>query len=483
MHVAVRSSKQTWWNAISYRYKLNLYRNTMEHKLDTLTPPQIVKQLDEYIIGQQEAKKMLAIALRNRIRREKVDQTIMDEIRPHNILMMGPTGSGKTELARQMAKICGVPFVIAEVTQFTERGYVGGDVKNVIRDLAANAYSIVKKSKREAFDKNRAMFEEKVNKVILNCLIPPLTNASNEGDAEHLNEKTREGYLRKIKDGELEDAPIEIEVMDSQPGIGLVSGGAMDEGMMMFTNQIMNKLMAPKKRKRKTTVGEAKRMLLDEAFERSMDMEAIKRKACAKAHKGIVFLDEIDKITSHKSAGDSSPNVSREGVQRDLLTLIEGTTSVKTEIGQIKTDGILFIAAGAFHNSKPSDLMPELQGRLPVRVELNGLKEEDLFQVLCVPRNSLIQQQKALMATEKVKLEFSEDGIRAMAKVAYQLNHEKENIGARRLPAIITQVLKEVSFNTPGEITPGSTVKIDKKFVEERLIPLCEDKERVDYIL
>lgn len=451
-------------------------------KANALTPHQIVKKLDQVIIGQQEAKKTLAIAFRNHDRRKVLEEEEKKEIPPYNILMSGPTGCGKTGLARCLATLYGHPFVAVSATRYTEQGYVGKVVEDMVRDLAVAALSMVKKRAREKFDKEKAFYQDKVDKVILDSLIPPLGKSSVEPtDAMRLNEKTREGYLKKIKQGELDDSPVEIEVLDVQPSLGVISGGPLDEGVMMFANQFMSRFAPPRRKKRKTTVAGARKILLNEEFDRWIDTKNLNEEALEATQNGTIYMDEFDKINSAEGARDSQ--VSRVGVQRDLVGLIGGMNTVKTSLGEVKTDGILFIAGGAFHNSKPSDLMPELQGRFPVRVKLHGLTKEDLFQILRVPSNSIPNQIKALLKTEAVQLDFTDCALQAIAKKGHQLNLDNENIGARRLISITHAVVKDLLYDTPEKNPPGTTINIDEKFVNQKLQGLDKEPGSNDYFL
>ncbi len=442
-----------------------------------LTPQQIVQELDKYIIGQKEAKKLIAIALRNRWRKAHTDTSIRDEITPTNILMIGPTGSGKTELCRRLASICDVPFVKVEATSFTEKGYVGGDVNNIIHQLADKALLIVKKIEEK---KKRKEIEARVEEIILNILIPTVKESDGEEGAS-LNAETRKHFLKKIRKNELDDRIIEIEFRETPPSLGFIGGGMVDANMMSSLNNMMSKMIPVQIKKRQVTIKQAKKILFKDQLEKSIDPNVIKENARKRAEFGFVILDEIDKTTGSGKKG-GGPDVSRQGVQRDLLPLVEGT-SIMTKIGTVKTDHILFIAAGAFHNSKPSDLMPEFQGRFPVQAKLHNLTEENYFNILQIPKNALIKQQKALLATEGVTLDFTEPAIRSMAQITMKLNTEQENIGARRLRTVIIQALQNIPFDIPEKIKAGSKITINKKMVEERLNKLLEDKQSSHYII
>ena len=458
--------------------------------IKNMTPQQIVNELDKYIIGQGDAKRNVAIALRNRWRRLNVKDEIKNEIIPNNILMIGATGVGKTEIARRLAKLSDAPFTKVEATKFTEVGYVGRDVESMVRDLVEQSVSLVKTLKKEEV-KLRA--KESVNKIILDVLIPPLNKVqsninlslekkSNNDDKE-INEKTRDKFKEKIKSGELDDRKIEIMIQKpSNSGIGMVGGGMMDESSMINLQDMISNMMPKRNKKRKVTIGEAKKILLESEVSKLIDMDEVKEEAIEKAENtGIIFIDEIDKISgnSNKSSG---PDVSREGVQRDLLPIVEGT-SVTTKYGVIKTDHILFIAAGAFHLSKPSDLIPELQGRFPIRVELDTLTQEDFLKILCEPKNSLTKQYKALIKSENVEIIFNEDALKEISHKAFVINSEIENIGARRLHTVMSKLLNEILFDIPEKIGPNAKIVITKKMVGEKLNSITENKDLSEYIL
>ncbi len=445
-----------------------------------LTPQQVITELNKYIIGQEDAKKTVAIALRDRWRRSNVQGDIRDEIVPSNILMKGPTGTGKSELGRRMAKICAVPFVKVEATQYTETGYVGKDVKDIIGALAENAVNIVKREKRKHL---KHKIEDLVDKIILDILIPSIKTKAKkeEKTTPENNEETREIFLQKIKKGDLDNRFIELEMQEQPNSIGLISGGALDETMLTSFNTMMSKIIPIKTSIQKVKIKEAKKLLFDSELERHMDIKAIHKEAITKAEEGIVFLDEVDKIIG--SPGEKGgPEVSRKGVQNNLLPIIEGTV-VNTKIGRIKTDHILFIAAGAFHNNKPTDLMPEFQGRFPARVELNSLTEENYAAILENPDNSLTKQQQALLQVENVKLTFTKKSIKAMAKATHILNQEGEDIGARRLRTVMMQVLNDILFDVPEKINPGSEITIDDQYVNKKLEKLIKEKTSTDYII
>ena len=456
-----------------------------------LTPKAIVAELDKYIIGQSDAKRNVAIALRNRWRRMNVKEEIQGEIVPNNILMIGATGVGKTEIARRLAKIDDAPFTKVEASKFTEVGYVGRDVESMVRDLVEQAVNIVKVRKKEEVKERAA---EIVEGIILDALIPPLKGATTtvstldseqepRNDKE-LNEKTREKFREKIRSGELDDRKIEINVKQAaSPGMGMI-GGNMDETSMINLQEVLGNMLPKKNKRRKVTIAEARKILMEEEAAKLIDMDEVKEEALTKAmNTGIIFIDEIDKIASGSSSGGGKgPDVSREGVQRDLLPIVEGS-SVMTKYGVIQTDHILFIAAGAFHVSKPSDLIPELQGRFPIRVELDNLSKADFLRILKEPKNALTKQYEALIGAEDVKIEFQEEALEELAEIAFHINEEVENIGARRLHTVMSRLLNEILFDIPDTIGPNAHVVIDKKLVQEKLQGLVKDKDLSHYIL
>ncbi|MFL2997075.1 MAG: ATP-dependent protease ATPase subunit HslU [Cytophagales bacterium] len=459
-------------------------------KIKNMTPQQIVNELDKYIIGQGDAKRNVAIALRNRWRRLNVRDEIKNEIIPNNILMIGATGVGKTEIARRLAKLSDAPFTKVEASKFTEVGYVGRDVESMVRDLVEQSVNLVKTLKKEEV-KIRA--EESVNKIILDVLIPPVNKVqsninlslekNSNSDDKEINEKTRDKFKEKIKSGELDDRKIEIMVQKpSNSGIGMVGGGMMDESSMINLQDMISNMMPKRNKKRKVTIGEAKKILLESEVSKLIDMDEVKEEAIDKAENtGIIFIDEIDKISGNSNKG-GGPDVSREGVQRDLLPIVEGT-AVTTKYGIIKTDHILFIAAGAFHLSKPSDLIPELQGRFPIRVELDTLTQEDFLKILCEPKNSLTKQYKALIKSENVEIIFNEDALKEISHKAFVINSEIENIGARRLHTVMSRLLNEILFDIPEKIGPNAKIVITKKMVGEKLNSITENKDLSEYIL
>lgn len=459
-----------------------------------LTPRQIVAELDKYIIGQNEAKKNVAIALRNRWRRMHVKNDMQREIVPNNILMIGATGVGKTEIARRLAKIADAPFTKVEASKFTEVGYVGRDVESMVRDLVEQSVKLVKQAKKAEV---KVKAEQAVEDIILDALIPPvkssrpsvspasgeLEEAEKMSDAE-LNERTRERFREKIRSGEIDDRKIEISVQTPQGnGLGMIGGG-MDEASMINLQDMLQNMMPKRSKKRKVTIEEAKKLLLDEESSKLIDMDEVKEEAIKKAENtGIIFIDEVDKIAgSSKKGGGGGPDVSREGVQRDLLPIVEGS-AVNTKHGVINTDHILFVAAGAFHVSKPSDLIPELQGRFPIRVELNSLTQEHFYQILKEPKNALTKQYMALIGSEDVSLEYTDEALQEIARIAFHINEEVENIGARRLHTVMSRLLNDILFDIPEQIPPNAKVLVTKEMVQERLDGLVQNKDLSEFIL
>ena len=455
-------------------------------KRDEYTPTQIVSYLDKYIIGQTEAKRAVAIALRNRWRRLQITDELKDEILPNNIILIGPTGVGKTEISRRLAKLADAPFVKVEASKFTEVGYVGRDVESMIRDLTDIGVNMVKLEKTlEVKSKAEEIAEEK----ILDILIPPVKkaaahageNSEDEVNNEALqNQKTREWMKQKLKNGEMDNKMIEFDTA-AQNAVGMqVLGPFGMDDMGINIQEIMGNLMPKKKKKRKTSIAEARNIITQEEAQKLIDMEAVQKEAIERVeNSGIAFIDEIDKVAGGgKSQG---PDVSREGVQRDLLPIVEGS-NVNTKYGVVKTDHILFIASGAFHVSKPSDLIPELQGRFPIRVELKSLSEDDFVKILTTPENALLKQYKALLETEGVKLEFSKDSIREIAKIATEVNEQVENIGARRLHTILTTLLDEILFDVPDKM-PSDVVKITSGIVKEKLDEIVKNRDLSKFIL
>jgi len=449
-----------------------------------LTPSQIVKELDKYIIGQDQAKKMVAIALRNRWRRQMVKEKIREEIMPNNIILIGATGVGKTEISRRLAKLAEAPFMKVEASKFTEVGYVGRDVESIIRDLMDIGVQMVREEKTNAVE-NKA--HEIAIEKLLDILLPPISKKPKpigelqpDDDLELRHQRTREKLRAQLLDGKLDDRMVEIDIpTDSMPMMQIFSPIGIEE-MGMNIQEMFGGLMPKKIKKRKTTVPEAMKILTQQEAQKLIDMEDVIREAKRRVeNSGIVFLDEIDKIAGG-SLGKQGPDVSREGVQRDLLPVVEGT-SVVTKYGVVKTDHILFIASGAFHVSKPSDLIPELQGRFPIRVELNNLTEKDFVRILTEPENALIKQYTALLDTEDVELTFTEDAICEIASVATIVNTKAENIGARRLHTILSTLLEEILFDVPEK--KQKNIMIDAKKVKQKLDSIVEDEDLSKYIL
>jgi len=443
-----------------------------------LTPQEIVAELDKYIIGQKAAKRAVAIALRNRYRRRKLPPELADEIAPKNILMIGPTGVGKTEISRRLAKLTSSPFLKIEASKFTEVGYVGRDVESMIRDLVRISVDMVKQEKiAEIRDKAVTNVEEK----ILDLLLPPLRRKENvlaESDYARFQE-TREKLRRQLQDGHLEERLIEVEIKEKMSSPFEIFSNAGVEEIGIHIQEIIPGFLGGKSKKRKIKIKEARELLLEDEEKRLVDMEQVSRLAVERVeHSGIIFLDEVDKIAGRESG--HGPEVSREGVQRDLLPIIEGTT-VNTRYGLVRTDHVLFIGAGAFHVSKPSDLIPELQGRFPIRVELTSLHTEDFVRILVEPENALIKQYMALMQTEGVGVEFSPDAVDAIAEIAEKVNEDSENIGARRLHTIVEKVMEEISFAAPD--IKEKNILIDKAYVERQLQDILKDQDLRRFIL
>lgn len=461
-----------------------------------LTPKQIVAELDKYIIGQNDAKRNVAIALRNRWRRMSVTSDMQKEIVPNNILMIGATGVGKTEIARRLANVSGAPFTKVEASKFTEVGYVGRDVESMVRDLVAQSVDLVQTAKKEEV-KERAM--QIVEDIILDALIPPMKTTVNPvvntpngvtianeempANEQELNERTRERFREKIRNGELEDRKIDIDVKQpSSGGVGMIGGGMMDESSMINIQEMLGNMMPKKSKKRKVTIADARKLLIEEESHKLIDMDEVKEEAIRKAEDtGIIFIDEIDKIASgsRKSGG---ADVSREGVQRDLLPIVEGS-AVTTKYGVIKTDHILFVAAGAFHVAKPSDLIPELQGRFPIRVELDNLTKDDFYRILKEPKNALTKQYEALFGAEDVSLEFTDEALEELAATAFKINTEVENIGARRLHTVMSLLLNEFLFDVPDVISANAKISVTKEMVKEKLDKTVQNKDLSEYIL
>ncbi|UTC44186.1 ATP-dependent protease ATPase subunit HslU [Treponema sp. OMZ 857] len=486
----------------------------MTINLDELTPPHIVAELDKYIIGQTKAKKAVAVALRNRTRRLKLSEEIREEIAPKNILMIGPTGVGKTEIARRLAKLSGAPFLKVEATKYTEVGYVGRDVESMIRDLMAVGYSMVKSEMQETL---KAQAEKNTEEILLDLLLPgsnkkkrnrkegakPLLIAGSEHDADAENNKgirievnsiedsgqaeddmheTREKFRKMLRDGKFEDKMVEVSVQQSgMPSFEIFAGGSSMEDLESAMSNISSMLMGAGKNKRKTTsVKEARMVIINDQLDKLVDHDKIVEEAKERVEQmGIIFIDEIDKVAS-KSERSSGIDVSREGVQRDILPIVEGS-KVNTKFGVVDTRHILFIAAGAFSISKPSDLIPEFQGRFPLRVELESLHAEDFKRILLEPKNALTKQYKALLETEGLTVIFKDEAIDRMSNLAAEVNSTMENIGARRLHTIMEMLLEEISFNASG--MTEKTVEIDRAYVDERLKDIVQDQDLSRYIL
>jgi len=485
--------------------KITAEKNTSKDKIKQLTPSEIVAELDKFIIGQHNAKKSVAIALRNRWRRQQVPDTMKDEIMPNNIIMIGPTGVGKTEIARRISKLSNAPFIKVEASKFTEVGYVGRDVESMIRELTDLSVTMVKKEKSELVQQKA---EENVLERILDILVPPMKkrvsvdekaaeavseNSESNGmgftisvdpvdeKSEETNERTREKFREELKSGKLDSRNIELDLAAEAPMLQVLGPIGLEE-MGLNLQDLFGNMMPKKSKKRKLTIAEAKKILVQEEAQKLIDMDAAIKEAVDKVqNSGIVFIDEIDKIAGGSKQSNSSPDVSREGVQRDLLPIVEGSTVI-TKYGAVKTDHILFVASGAFHISKPSDLIPELQGRFPIRVELNSLTEEDFYNILTKPQNALIKQYKSLLEAEGIELNFKDDAILEIAKTAAIVNEQVENIGARRLHTILTTLLESILFEVPDKIKKKK-IDIDKRYVNDKLSAIVKDRDLSSYIL
>ncbi|WP_456445591.1 ATP-dependent protease ATPase subunit HslU [Thiolapillus sp.] len=443
-----------------------------------ITPQEIVQELNKHIIGQDSAKRAVAIALRNRWRRTQVDESLRNEITPKNILMIGPTGVGKTEIARRLARLANAPFLKVEATKFTEVGYVGREVDSIIRDLADAAVNLVRE---QELNKVQDVAAQAAEERILDILLPPPRVSAWEEDAKPepaISSSTRDKFREKLRQGELDDKEIEVELSDNPIGVEIMAPPGMEEMTSQLQNMFQN-LGSGRTSRRKLRIKDAFKLLREEEAGKRINHEDLKLRAIEMVEQqGIVFLDELDKVTGN--AERQGADVSREGVQRDLLPLVEGCT-VSTKHGMVKTDHILFIASGAFHLSKPSDLIPELQGRLPIRVELSSLSSDDFVRILTEPDASLTEQYQALMATEGVDLEFTEDGIRRIAEIAWEVNERTENIGARRLHTVMERLLEGVSFEASN--LRGQTITVDAPFVDSHLGDLAEDEDLTRFIL
>ncbi|MBQ4839397.1 MULTISPECIES: HslU--HslV peptidase ATPase subunit [Pseudoalteromonas] len=442
--------------------------------MTAMTPREIVHELDQHIIGQDKAKKAVAIALRNRWRRMQLNDDLRAEVTPKNILMIGPTGVGKTEIARRLAKLANAPFIKVEATKFTEVGYVGKEVETIIRDLVEVSFKMTREQQTK---KHKHRAEEAAEERILDALLPPAKDAWGEAQPAE-NSSTRQVFRKKLREGQLDDKEIDIDIAETSPQVEIMAPPGMEE----MTNQLQGmfqNLSGDKKKNRKLKIKDAFKLLIEEEAAKLVNPEELKEQAIfAVEQNGIVFVDEIDKICKRGEA--SGPDVSREGVQRDLLPLIEGST-VSTKHGMVKTDHILFIASGAFQMAKPSDLIPELQGRLPIRVELEALTAKDFKRILTEPHASLTEQQQALLQTEQVTVDFTEDAIERIAEAAWQVNEKTENIGARRLHTVMEKLMEEISFDASDKA--GQALQIDAKYVEQHLDMLVQDEDLSRFIL
>ncbi|RUO48386.1 HslU--HslV peptidase ATPase subunit [Pseudidiomarina donghaiensis] len=446
--------------------------------MSDMTPREIVDELNRHIVGQDNAKKAVAVALRNRWRRMQLNDELRQEVTPKNILMIGPTGVGKTEIARRLAKLANAPFIKVEATKFTEVGYVGKEIESIIRDLTDTA---VKQTREQMMQKVRHRAEDAAEERVLDALLPPAKKTSGWADEQEEpreQSNTRQVFRKKLREGQLDDKEIEIEISAPQMGVEIMAPPGMEEMTSQLQSMFQN-LGSGKSKPKKMKIKDALKQLIEEEAAKMLNPEEIKEQALtAVEQNGIVFLDEVDKIC--KRGDVSGPDVSREGVQRDLLPLVEGTT-VSTKHGMVKTDHILFIASGAFQMSKPSDLIPELQGRLPIRVELQALTSADFIRILTEPNASLTTQYKALMATEGVNVEFTQDGIRRIAETAFQVNETTENIGARRLHTVLERLMEEISFKASD--LQGETIEIDAAYVDKYLGELAQDEDLSRFIL
>ena len=488
----IKEDKNIKKPAVKQKAKKDLI-NFPDKEIRQLTPSEIVEELDKYIIGQKNAKKSVAIALRNRWRRQQVKDEMKDEIMPNNIIMIGPTGVGKTEIARRISKLANAPFIKVEASKFTEVGYVGRDVESMIRELADLSVSIVKTEKMKEVE---VKAEENTIERILDILLPPVKKSTNgtasqtvnkdENEAdkktqEEINSGTREKLREQLKEGGLDNRIIELDLSSENYPMMQVLGPIGLEEMGININDLFGNMMPKKSKKRKLSIAEAKKVLAQEESAKLIDMDAVIKDAIDKVeNSGIVFIDEIDKVAGGGGKGQG-PDVSREGVQRDLLPIVEGSTII-TKYGPVKSDHILFIASGAFHTAKPSDLIPELQGRFPIRVELNSLGRDEFYLILTQPENALLKQYAALLKSENIDLTFTEDAILEIAKIAAEVNEQVENIGARRLHTILTTVLEDILFEVPDKIRKNK-VEITKKYVNDKLSAIVKNRDLSRYIL
>jgi len=443
-----------------------------------MTPQETVDALDRYIIGQTDAKKAVAVALRNRWRRLQLDDDLKDEILPKNIIMIGATGIGKTEIARRISRLVNAPFVKVEASKFTEVGYVGRDVESMIRDLTDYSVNMVR---QEQMESKQEAAKEMVEERLLDLLLPPLESKKDDSDSDISINPTREKFRKKLNSGVLDDRMVELDVSERPSGAVMeFMPISLNDNMDMNIRDMLSNMMPKQSKRRRVSIEDARKILQQEEVSKLIDMEEVTHEAVTRVEQsGIVFLDEIDKVASRRSHSQG-PDISREGVQRDLLPIVEGST-VNTKYGPVQTDHILFIAAGAFHLSKPSDMIPELQGRFPIRVELHSLSKEDFVRILTEPKNALIVQYTALMKTEGVELEFTKDAIDKIAEIACQINEDSENIGARRLHTVMEQLLEEVSFTAPE--LKGQKISVTPKYIQGRLSSLLKNQDLSRYIL
>ncbi len=443
-----------------------------------MTPQETVVALDRYIIGQTDAKKAVAVALRNRWRRLQLDDDLKDEILPKNIIMIGATGIGKTEIARRISRLVNAPFVKVEASKFTEVGYVGRDVESMIRDLADYSVNMVR---HEQMERKQEAAKEMVEERLLDLLLPPAEKTDEESSVNKTENPTRDKFRKKLRSGVLDDRMVELDVSERPSGAVMeFMPVSMNDNMDMNIRDMLSNMMPKQSKRRRVSIDEARKILQQEEVSKLIDMEEVSREAVTRVEQsGIVFLDEVDKVASRRSHSQG-PDVSREGVQRDLLPIVEGST-VNTKYGPVQTDHILFIAAGAFHLTKPSDMIPELQGRFPIRVELQSLSREDFVRILTEPKNALIVQYTELMRTEGVELEFTKDAIDTIAEIACQINEESENIGARRLHTVMEQLLEEVSFTAPE--LKGQKISVTPEYIKSRISNLLKNQDLSRYIL